>query len=99
MTEARAHQVLRWSAVLTAVGLGLMLWSIAVPTALPVVLAMSVGQGFGTLAFALYGWVVVSELRAGRRRDAANQAAGDAASPEAAAAKGGAPPPGKGAAP
>lgn len=72
--EARAHKVLRWSALLTVAGLGFMLWSIAVPTALPVVLAMSAGQGLGTLAFALFVWVVVSDLRSGRRREAATAA-------------------------
>jgi hypothetical protein len=66
VTEARAQKVLRWSAVLTLAGLGLMLWSIAAPTALPVVLAMSAGQGLGTLAFALFVWVVVSDLRGKR---------------------------------
>lgn len=84
MTEARAHQVLRWSALLTVAGLGFMLWSIAVPTALPVVLAMSAGQGLGTLAFALFVWVVVSDLRGGRRREA-EAAAATAADPASAA--------------
>jgi hypothetical protein len=79
VTEARAQKVLRWSALLTAAGLGLMLWSIAVPTALPVVLAMSAGQGLGTLAFALFGWVVISDLRGGRQREAAAAAAATAA--------------------
>lgn len=58
--------LLRLAAVLTAVGLGFMLWSIFVPTALPVVLAMSLGQGIGILAFALYGYVVLADLRAQR---------------------------------
>ena len=66
MTAAGAQRVLRGSALLTIVGLAFMMWSIAAPTALPVVLAMSVGQGVGTLAFAMFGWVVVSELRAAR---------------------------------
>jgi hypothetical protein len=54
---------LRLAAVLTLVGLGLMVWSILVPTPLPVMLAMTVGQAVGTLAFALYLYVVVRELR------------------------------------
>lgn len=70
MSEARARRVLAVSAVLTGLGLGFMLWSLLVPTALPVVLAMSLGQGLGTLAFALFGWVVVSDLRTKRAEPA-----------------------------
>ena len=54
------------SAVLTLVGLGLMAWSMLVPTPLPVMLAMSVGQGVGCLAFGLYLFVVIRDLRRGR---------------------------------
>jgi hypothetical protein len=63
MSPARTQRFLRWSAALTLVGLGLMLWSIFEPRAMPVVLAMSVGQGIGTLAFAMFGWVVLMDLR------------------------------------
>lgn len=62
----RSTTLLRVAAVLTAIGLGFMLWSIFVPTALPVVLAMSLGQGIGILAFALYGYVVFADLRTQR---------------------------------
>lgn len=55
--------LLRVSAVLTLVGLGFMLWSMLVPTPMPVMLAMSVGQGLGTMAFGLYLFVVIRELR------------------------------------
>ncbi len=54
---------LRVSAVLTLIGLALMVWSILVPTPLPVMLAMSVGQMVGTAAFGLYIFIVVRELR------------------------------------
>jgi hypothetical protein len=40
-----ALTALRTSAVLTLVGLGLMVWSMLQPTPLPVMLAMTVGQG------------------------------------------------------
>ena len=60
---------LRISAVLTLVGLALMLWSIAVPTPLPVMLAMTVGQALGTTAFGLYVFVVVRDIRRARRKD------------------------------
>lgn len=82
MSEARAQRALRVSAVLTIAGLAFMLWSLLEPTALPVVLAMSVGQGLGTLAFAIFCWVVVSDLRtkqAQARAEAAEAAAAETA--------------------
>ena len=54
---------LRGAAILTLVGLALMVWSMLVPTPLPVMLAMTVGQAFGTSAFLLYLYVVIRELR------------------------------------
>ncbi|HTR50380.1 MAG TPA: hypothetical protein VMJ10_06700 [Kofleriaceae bacterium] len=59
---------LRVSAVLTLVGLAMMVWSILVPTPLPVMLAMSVGQFLGTTAFAIYLFIVVRQLRREWRR-------------------------------
>jgi hypothetical protein len=64
----RATIGLRVSATLTLLGLGLMVWSMLVPTPLPVMLAMSVGQALGTTAFALYLVIVVRQLRRERRR-------------------------------
>jgi len=55
--------LLTLACVLTLLGLALMCWSLLVPTPMPVILAMSVGQGLGTLAFAMYGWVVLRDLR------------------------------------
>ena len=60
-------KLLRISALLTILGLIFMLWSMIQPTPLPVILAMSVGQGFGTLAFLLYLIVIVQDLRRVRR--------------------------------
>ena len=59
---------LRVSAVLTLIGLGLMVWSMLVPTPLPVMLAMTVGQVVGTAAFAIYLVIVVRELRKERAK-------------------------------
>ena len=59
--------LLRISAVLTILALALMVWSMLEPTPLPVMLAMTVGQGIGTLAFALFGLVVVRDLVRARR--------------------------------
>ncbi|HEY5923825.1 MAG TPA: hypothetical protein VIV11_19220 [Kofleriaceae bacterium] len=58
---------LRISAVLTLIALALMVWSVIVPTPLPVMLAMTVGQGIGTAAFAIFGWVVFKDLTRKRR--------------------------------
>ena len=63
----RATIALRIAAVLTLIGLALMAWSILVPTPLPVMLAMTVGQLVGTSAFAIYIYVVVHQLRRERR--------------------------------
>jgi hypothetical protein len=58
---------LRISAGLTLVALALMVWSVLVPTPLPVMLAMTVGQAIGTTAFAIFGWIVFKDLTRLRR--------------------------------
>ncbi|HET9990251.1 MAG TPA: hypothetical protein VFQ65_17090 [Kofleriaceae bacterium] len=55
------------SAILTLVALALMVWSLLQPTPLPVMVAMSVGQVFGTAAFAAYGYIVVRDILRVRR--------------------------------
>jgi hypothetical protein len=47
---------------LALVGLGIMSYSIVVPRPLPVVFAMSVGQGIGILAFLCYLLAVVIDV-------------------------------------
>ncbi|HEY4175486.1 MAG TPA: hypothetical protein VGM90_01580 [Kofleriaceae bacterium] len=64
---ASSERLLRVSAVLTIVALGLMVWSMVVPTVWPVMVAMSIGQALGTSAFVLYLVVVARDLRARRR--------------------------------
>jgi hypothetical protein len=59
--------LVRISAALTILGLALMVWSLLVPTPMPVMLAMSVGQAFGTSAFMLYLVAIVIDLRRERR--------------------------------
>ena len=59
--------LLQISAALTLVALALMVWSMMVPTPLPVMLAMTVGQGLGTLAFGLYVFVVIRDIRRAMR--------------------------------
>jgi len=51
--------LLRVSAVLTLVALGFMLWSLVVPTPLPVMIAMTLGQLIGTVAFGLYIYAAI----------------------------------------
>ena len=58
---------LRVSVVLTLLALALMVWSVLVPTPLPIMLAMTVGQGLGTAAFGIYGIIVFKDLTRARR--------------------------------
>jgi hypothetical protein len=67
MKYFRSHTLLRISGVLTILGLALMAWSMLEPTPLPVMLAMTVGQGVGTTAFALFAFVVIRDVRRDRR--------------------------------
>ncbi|HEY5945468.1 MAG TPA: hypothetical protein VIV40_08250 [Kofleriaceae bacterium] len=48
--------------MLTLIALAFMAWSVLVPTPLPVMLAMTIGQVIGTAAFAIYGWIVYRDL-------------------------------------
>ena len=59
--------ILRISAAFTILALAMMVWSLLVPTPLPVMLAMSAGQAFGMLAFGLYLTAIVIDLRRDRR--------------------------------
>jgi hypothetical protein len=68
------------AAIMTLIGLALMVWSMAQPTPMPVILAMSVGQGLGTLAFLLFGVVVlIDQLRKQREAGAHEAGAHEAA--------------------
>lgn len=58
----RTATLLRASAILALVALGLMLWPIFDPRPIAVVLAMSLGQLFGTLSFGAFLVVVVVDL-------------------------------------
>ena len=59
--------LVRISAAFTILGLAFMVWSLLVPTPMPVMLAMSVGQMFGMMAFGLYLVAIVIDLRRERR--------------------------------
>lgn len=63
MKRPPVSRILQFSAILTLVALALMVWSMLDPTPLPVMIAMTVGQGLGTVAFGLFGYVIVRDLR------------------------------------
>ena len=52
-----------WACWLGLVGLALMSWSLFDQGWIPVMMAMSVGQGIGTLSFALFLVIVFIDLR------------------------------------
>ena len=58
-----AMRLLRVSALSALLALGLMVWGVLDPRPIALVVAMSVGQGLGTLSFALYALVVIADLR------------------------------------
>lgn len=62
LTEGGARRVLVVASVVCLVALALMTWSLFSPTVLAVMVAMSVGQGLGTLSLALFVWVVIADL-------------------------------------
>ena len=71
------EKLVRAAAVLALVGVALFVWSVVDPRPVPVVVAMSVGQGIGTLSFLLYVLAIYLDLsRArvlGRGADAAEK--------------------------
>lgn len=75
--------LLRVAAVLTLLALALMCWSVLQPTPLPVLLAMSAGQGLGIMAFAMFGLVVFADLRRHIRLRKPDEIEATEASPEA----------------
>jgi hypothetical protein len=63
VSERRQRQLLALACGLALIGLAFMVWSIFDPRPIPVVLAMSVGQGIGTLSLLLFVVVVLADLR------------------------------------
>lgn len=64
--ETIMMRLLRGSAVCALLALALMVWGVLDPSPIALVVAMSVGQGLGTLSFALYALVVIVDLRHAR---------------------------------
>lgn len=80
----RTRGILVVATILTLIGLALMVWSMAEPTPMPVILAMSVGQGLGILAFALFGIVILVDQLHKQREAGARETATSSGIPEAA---------------
>lgn len=57
-----SERLVRVACVLALVALPLMVWSIFDPTVWPVLIALSVGQGLGTLSFAIFLVVVARDI-------------------------------------
>lgn len=69
--------LLKISSVLTLIGLALMVWSLAQPTPMPVILAMSLGQVLGILAFLLFGTAILIDQFRKQREQGAREAHGE----------------------
>lgn len=62
-------RLLRMAAILALVGLAFMVWSLLDPRPIPIMAAMSIGQGIGMLSFAIFLVVVVVDAwRASKRQ-------------------------------
>ena len=62
MIPRRQRLLLSGACAMALVALALIVWSIVDPRPMPVVIAMSVAQGLGTLSFVVYLFVVIMDL-------------------------------------
>ena len=58
-----SDRLLRLASILALIALPMMTWSLFDPTVWPVLVALSVGQGLGTLSFALFLVAVARDLQ------------------------------------
>jgi len=63
LDNASRSRLMVYACVLGLIGLALMTWSLFDQGWIPVMAAMSVGQGIGTLSFALFLVIVLIDLR------------------------------------
>jgi MFS family permease len=63
-----SQKLITTSCVLGLVAMAMMCWSVLDPTPVPVLVAMSVGQGVGTLSLLCYLAAVVIEVRRARAK-------------------------------
>ena len=68
--RTRSTRLLQAAAIMTLAALAFMAWALFQPTPLPVMLAMTAGQGLGTGALGLYVFVIIRDLRRDRSRSA-----------------------------
>lgn len=57
------HRILKYACILGLIGLALMSWSLFSQGWIPVMMAMTVGQGIGTLSLVLFILVVIIDLQ------------------------------------
>jgi hypothetical protein len=69
------EKITRVACVLALVALPLMVWSIFDPRVWPVLVALSIGQGIGTLSFLLFLVVVARDLNVRRKLRSATEEA------------------------
>ncbi len=63
LDTASRSRLMVWACVLGLIALALMCWSLFDQGWIPIMMAMSVGQGIGTLSFALFLVIVIIDLR------------------------------------
>ena len=63
LDTASRSRLMVYACILGLIGLALMTWSLFDQGWIPVMAAMSVGQGIGTLSFALFLVIVIIDLR------------------------------------
>ena len=68
LNTASRSRLLVYACVFGLIGLALMCWSLFDQGWIPVMMAMSVGQGIGTLSFVLFLVVVLIDLRSAEFR-------------------------------
>ena len=61
------ERLVRVACVLALIALPLMVWSVFDPTVWPVLIALSVGQGIGTLSFVIFLVVVARDIHLKRK--------------------------------
>jgi len=67
ISPTKIPQLLRIAAVLSLVGLALMMWSVFDPRPAPVLIGLSLGQVIGTSSFVIYLAIVIWDIRRRRR--------------------------------
>ena len=67
------EKIARIACVLALLALPLMVWSVFDPRVWPVLVALSVGQGIGTLSFLLFLFVVARDLNVKRKLRSSQQ--------------------------